>query len=498
MTVSSTATRAEYLGNAVTTAFSAPFAYLSTGEVKVYLDGVLQSTGYTVSAAPAASGAVTFSSAPGAGVKVVVTRATAKTQNIDYVANDAFAADVTEGGFDRAMLAVQDNAAAIGRSLRVADHAAAVDALSLTGASLKYVIVNSAEDGFDLADSAPQEINVTISTAFWLNVDGVEPRIWRMRDRVFVGNATGMGPNRQNTNDTWVPDSASGANWAPRDSQFVVMHDRGGLAVTGMSRTSDSDGIGTPPAAIGVAGFVINDSSASQSGWALYADVQHEGATRLSFGLEVAGKNKSSDYVPTSYGLNYGVHGLWLAGGGDATYGGAPTNPSTSAISIIPNASTWNAGIVFGASALTGTDGVTGTANAIEMAKGHIVRWRGPSGINGATIMSDVATSGKQVGVLFNDDAVVFTGNEGTPIGRVIRGASGTPANYVQLSSNASGNGPRVQAVGTDTNVDLRLVPQGTGVVSFGTLTAIGAETITGYITIKDSGGTLRKLAVVS
>lgn len=130
MTVSSTATRAEYLGNAVTTAFSAPFAYLSTGEVKVYLDGVLQSTGYTVSAAPASSGTVTFSSAPGAGVKVVITRATAKTQNIDYVANDAFAADVTEGGFDRAMLAAQDNAAAIGRSLRVADHLPAIDPIA--------------------------------------------------------------------------------------------------------------------------------------------------------------------------------------------------------------------------------------------------------------------------------------------------------------------------------------------------------------------------------
>lgn len=130
MTVSSTATRASYTGNAVTTAFSAPFAYLTTGEVKVYLDGVLQSTGYTVSAAPASSGTVTFSSAPGAGVKVVITRATAKTQNIDYVANDAFAADVTEGGFDRAMLAAQDNAAAIGRSLRVADHLPAIDPIA--------------------------------------------------------------------------------------------------------------------------------------------------------------------------------------------------------------------------------------------------------------------------------------------------------------------------------------------------------------------------------
>ncbi len=36
------------------------------------------------------------------------------------------------------------------------------------------------------------------------------------------------------------------------------------------------------------------------------------------------------------------------------------------------------------------------------------------------------------------------------------------------------------------------------GVVSFGVRSAIGAETITGFITIKDEGGTVRKLAVVS
>jgi hypothetical protein len=36
------------------------------------------------------------------------------------------------------------------------------------------------------------------------------------------------------------------------------------------------------------------------------------------------------------------------------------------------------------------------------------------------------------------------------------------------------------------------------GNVKFGTRTAIGSETVTGYITITDSGGTTRKLAVVS
>lgn len=45
---------------------------------------------------------------------------------------------------------------------------------------------------------------------------------------------------------------------------------------------------------------------------------------------------------------------------------------------------------------------------------------------------------------------------------------------------------------------DVVLDPAGTGSVKFGTHAAIGAETVTGYIEIQDSGGTLRRLAVVS
>lgn len=55
------------------------------------------------------------------------------------------------------------------------------------------------------------------------------------------------------------------------------------------------------------------------------------------------------------------------------------------------------------------------------------------------------------------------------------------------------------ESAGTgEADIDLALVPKGTGRVRYGTHSAIAAETITGYITVKDSGGTERKLAVVS
>lgn len=55
------------------------------------------------------------------------------------------------------------------------------------------------------------------------------------------------------------------------------------------------------------------------------------------------------------------------------------------------------------------------------------------------------------------------------------------------------------ESAGTgEANIDLALTPKGTGRVRFGTHSAIAAETVTGYITIKDAAGNSRKIAVVS
>ena len=71
-----------------------------------------------------------------------------------------------------------------------------------------------------------------------------------------------------------------------------------------------------------------------------------------------------------------------------------------------------------------------------------------------------------------------------------------TPAvNYLYATGAATGVAPSMSAAGSDTNIDLALTPQGTGVVKFGTYTA-GIIAQAGYITIKDAGGTTRNLLV--
>jgi hypothetical protein len=53
-------------------------------------------------------------------------------------------------------------------------------------------------------------------------------------------------------------------------------------------------------------------------------------------------------------------------------------------------------------------------------------------------------------------------------------------------------------AAGAGTARDIALMPGSGGSIRMGTHNAIASETVTGYITIKDAGGTSRKLAVVS
>jgi hypothetical protein len=135
-------------------------------------------------------------------------------------------------------------------------------------------------------------------------------------------------------------------------------------------------------------------------------------------------------------------------------------------------------------------------AYAINMAQGHMLAWWRASGSLGARIWSSVSTISTDVGLEFTDNTIRFIGTGGTIVGQVEAVASA--ANYVRQISQTTGNSPEIRAGGSDSNLDLKLTPKGTGNVQFGTLTASGDAAVSGYITIKDAGGTTRKLAVIT
>jgi hypothetical protein len=87
----------------------------------------------------------------------------------------------------------------------------------------------------------------------------------------------------------------------------------------------------------------------------------------------------------------------------------------------------------------------------------------------------------------------LFLRGDGTP--QFLISSTATAVNFFQVAGAQTGVSPALNAIGTDTNIDLILNPKGTGVLRFGTYTA-GIVAQTGYITITDAGGTSRRLLV--
>ena len=74
--------------------------------------------------------------------------------------------------------------------------------------------------------------------------------------------------------------------------------------------------------------------------------------------------------------------------------------------------------------------------------------------------------------------------------------STASAVNKLSVTGAATGNAPALSAVGSNTDIDLALAPKGAGLVKFGTHSALGVEVPSGFITIKDSGGTSRKIMV--
>jgi hypothetical protein len=124
----------------------------------------------------------------------------------------------------------------------------------------------------------------------------------------------------------------------------------------------------------------------------------------------------------------------------------------------------------------------------------------GPS----ATTLPNITVQGSDtntylaIGAKGTGGYISFHGNASTSnqVFRIATLNAAGNSSYLQVNASASGgNGPTISAIGSDTNIDLNLTPKGTGNVRFGTYTGT-ILTTTGYVEIKDSGGTVRRLLV--
>ena len=327
---------------------------------------------------------------------------------------------------------------------------------------------------------------------FWPDQTG-GANLHRLRDRVQIGGGSAFTGNLSGTQGSFVAGSAQGAAWAPRDSSLFVAQDFGLMAVTGFVSNANIDTTGgLPTESIGVAGFAIGNK-ASRSVWGLYSDVQFE-AGSYGYGIEIAVKNKGADATSAPYFATTGTYGIWLPGGGDATYGGSPVNPSNTAIAVGKNSTTWNKGIVFFDDALT-RDG-SGYAYAVQMASKQIVSWDMTGGAPAFYVFSDIDLAGRFTQLVAKNTGLFVIANNGKSAAVITIDPAGV--NFANIKNAATGSAIEIAATGDDTNIDFKLTPKGTGLMQFGTHTVNADAPVVGYITIKDSGGTTRKLACIA
>lgn len=120
MTVSAAPPFNTHSGNGVTTVFAYGFKVLDATHLEVYLDSVIQTSGYTVAGVGAdAGGSVTFSAAPANGVEVLLKRAVPLTRNVDFVDNGDFTAEDIDNDQDLQTMQIQDIASDAERAIKV-------------------------------------------------------------------------------------------------------------------------------------------------------------------------------------------------------------------------------------------------------------------------------------------------------------------------------------------------------------------------------------------
>jgi hypothetical protein len=235
-------------------------------------------------------------------------------------------------------------------------------------------------------------------------------------------------------------------------------------------------------------GYVEQPTITFSSGSATaYATVGSEPTVKSLFGSSTAGLQLATA-GGTQFQLADTTSNRWIIAKG-ATTGGNPSLYASTGIFNLSGASA--SGINFYSNTVSNLQmALTHTASAV-----NYVQVTGAATGSGVTISSQGSDSAVNLGFTAKSGGVIrfFTGN-GTENFRV--NSVSSTVNYISVSGGIAGSSPSFSTAGTDADIDLTFTPKGAGAVRFGTYTASSLLPVAGYITIKDSGGTTRRLLV--
>lgn len=551
MTVSSGYAPNSSTGNGVTTVFAYNFRILAAADLEVTVDGVVQTLNvdYTVTGVGDGSGgSITFTAAPADGANVIRRRNMALTRATDYQDNGDLLADVLNPDQDAPVMMLQQLAEQVDRSIKMPlGDAAPSEVPDAEDRANKYLMFDAngnlststgtgtdaglrgdlaASSGASLVGFLPAGAGAVATTTeaalrkyphpsqYAANADYVAACqalatgqhwtqngaiIHRLADRLFVGGAIDNDGALPNVQKDWMATyqvAAGLGNGSTASATSVALTSTAAASnIAHLAGAQSKYATGANQSTIGVFGFALNNhATLATRVWGGYFEAHKEtaagtGARGIEVDVRVVSATAEINPYPnqqtTTSALQLGA-GCELAAAGQQNVGAV--------IQIVDNPMQFRKGIVFGANSLEGSDGASGYGTAVAMAAYQGIDWYSNANVLVGRISAATTTAGGEL--RFTSTGPLILGQNGLSVARFADTAGA--ANNLQFAAAATGGAPQIVATGTDANVDLRLTTTGTGVVRFGTMTANADAPITGYISIKDSGGTARKLAVIA
>lgn len=258
---------------------------------------------------------------------------------------------------------------------------------------------------------------------YYIDYGAPYPSIVRLGDRVTMGytNADPMTSNAPRASLSWAAQSTSSGSmgWLELIAGASFYPTAGGVAVAAASRASDYKIPTNGKSAWGYTAFSLADSPHGAASGA-YFEARTVEPTASAIGLEIDVGSYARLPPPVNpYQLNNGgsTIGLLLGAGGDPATPG-PSWDSSAAIGVGRNKQKFLRGLVISSEAISGTDGVKGSGIAIELAKGHEIRWTDDVYANrGGFIKSTTEAGNTSVGLVFSNGALNIVNNSELKLG---------------------------------------------------------------------------------
>jgi hypothetical protein len=358
----------------------------------------------------------------------------------------------------------------------------------------------------------------------------------RINDRLLIGAATAQDGNAGPGGvRSWLGQAAGGVDqYFDTTSQLEVAQTTGNVAGAFGARSSTITG--ASKGAFGITTFGLNDiTTADGQAWGIYSSAVRASAhgvytagiesdvTTLQPYVRVSAYNTVPAGVTTAYTAAAGGETALREAGADS---GLVVNPTSAAMLIFtaggtgvneanPIAGTgaiFGKGIVFQNNAIIGTDGSSGSwGTAIEMVKGQAIVWANDGAAAtsiGGMIRSDNVSgqSAGQARVVFGPTGLLVKGVEADLIHEnTSLSVQSVPlsVNFPVIAPSITGGQAIYGAGGTDANIDVRLLPKGSGLVWLSSSGASGASVAANfhannYLAVRDGTGAIYYLPLMS